>query len=351
MGRTSVYWFRNDLRLHDNEAFSAAVAESDYVLPVYCFDPLDYGRASSGIERTGPARANFILECVDKLRQSLRARGSDLIVRVGKPDEVLLTLAKCTGADVLYAHQEVSYEEIHMENQVIETLKAEGIGNEFLWGGTLIHVSDLPFSLDEIPTAYVGFRQMVQNVPVRKTIEAPKHLKSLPSAGGVKPGDIPTLEELGVEPFCAQSQDGEAGDGRPFIGGEEEALLRLKSLIIESPGHLHTDVGDVGLDDSIHCANFCNNMSPWLAIGCLSPRCMYEEMKNSERLDASLPIDGALKLLVAELLWRDFLRFVTKMYVSTKKGSDVTTVTACLEAAISPSCEIDQQFLVDSTLI
>ena len=34
-----LVWFRNDLRLHDNEVLTEAIAKSDLIIPVYCFDP------------------------------------------------------------------------------------------------------------------------------------------------------------------------------------------------------------------------------------------------------------------------------------------------------------------------
>jgi deoxyribodipyrimidine photolyase len=46
-----------------------------------------------------------------------------LIVRIGKPEEVLVKLAKAIGADALYAHQEVTYEELQSENKVSSVLK------------------------------------------------------------------------------------------------------------------------------------------------------------------------------------------------------------------------------------
>lgn len=87
--RASVVWFRSDLRVHDNECLNAANNESVSVLPVYCFDPRDYGKSSSGFDKTGPYRAAFVLNCVSDLRRNLQARGSDLVVRFGKPEQVL----------------------------------------------------------------------------------------------------------------------------------------------------------------------------------------------------------------------------------------------------------------------
>jgi deoxyribodipyrimidine photolyase len=46
-------------------------------------------QSPSGFDKTGPYRARFVLSALADLRASLRERGSDLIVRTGRPEEVL----------------------------------------------------------------------------------------------------------------------------------------------------------------------------------------------------------------------------------------------------------------------
>ncbi|KAK3415484.1 hypothetical protein EUGRSUZ_H01108 [Eucalyptus grandis] len=125
--RASIVWFRSDLRVHDNECLNAAHNESMSVLNVYCFDPRDYGKSRSGFDKTGPFRASFVLESVSDLRRSLRDRGSDLVVRVGRPEEVLPEMAKAVGAEAVYAHREASREEVKSEERIEAAMKEEGV--------------------------------------------------------------------------------------------------------------------------------------------------------------------------------------------------------------------------------
>ncbi len=56
---------------------------------MYCFDPRDYQPSKSGLtSKTGPFRATFLTQCLEDLRRKLRDLGSELIVRIGKPEEV-----------------------------------------------------------------------------------------------------------------------------------------------------------------------------------------------------------------------------------------------------------------------
>lgn len=97
-----VVWFRNDLRLADNYVIkrAEALAAADpgvEVLPVYCFDPRRFERSAWGSPRTGAHRARFLRECVADLQSNLRLIGSDLLVVVGKPEEVIAPLVLGDG--------------------------------------------------------------------------------------------------------------------------------------------------------------------------------------------------------------------------------------------------------------
>lgn len=176
------------------------------ILPVYCFDPRDYGKSSSGFDKTGPYRATFLLESVADLRKTLQSKGSELVVRIGKPETVLLELAQAVGAEAVYAHREVSHDEVKAEDNIEAVLKDEGVEVKYSWGSTLYHIDDLPFKLSEMPTTHSGFKEKVQGLEVRKTIEALDQLKGLPAKGDVEPGEIPSLVDLGLNPSATLLQ-------------------------------------------------------------------------------------------------------------------------------------------------
>ncbi|KAJ0871221.1 putative (6-4)DNA photolyase [Helianthus annuus] len=306
--RTSIVWFRNDLRVHDNESLSSANTESSSVLPVYIFDPRDYGKSSSGFDKTGPYRASFLLESVSTLRQSLQARGSDLIVRIGRPETVIAELVKVVGAEAVYTHREVSFDEVKGEGKVEMKLKDE-----------------------DMPTNYGGFREKVKGLKIRKTIEALDRLRGLPAGGDVEPGEIPTLVDLGLNPTATMNQ-AKASANASLVGGETEALERLKRFASECKSQPAKDGSN---DSSMYGAKFSCKISPWLAMGCLSPRSMFDELKKSASRTISASTnekDGDMNWLMYELLWRDFFRFITKKYSSAKQNN-AAPVTACTGAA------------------
>ncbi|KAM7495852.1 hypothetical protein LguiA_020266 [Lonicera macranthoides] len=341
--RASIVWFRNDLRIQDNECLNSANSESMSVLPVYCFDPRDYGKSSSGFDKTGPYRATFLIQSVSDLRKNLQARGSNLVVRIGKPESVLVELANMIGAEAVYAHREVSRDEVKAEDKIEAAMKDEGLEVKYFWGSTLYHVDDLPFKLEEMPTNYGGFREKVQGMEVRKTIVALDQLRGLPAKGDVETGEIPSLVDLGLNTTATMGQDGKPVGNASLVGGETEALERLKKFAAECQSQPPKGTKDASnSDSSIYGANFSCKISPWLAMGCLSPRSMFDELKNSasrtisaasNKKDGGGPSDTGANWLMYELLWRDFFRFITKKYSSAKQKNGAP-VTACAGAAV-----------------
>ena len=78
--KRSIIWFKTDLRLHDNETLVQAIAQSDEVIPVYCFDEDHYNITEFGFRKTGKFRAQFLLEAIQDLDANLREVGSGLLV-------------------------------------------------------------------------------------------------------------------------------------------------------------------------------------------------------------------------------------------------------------------------------
>ena len=51
MAKTILYWFRNDLRLHDNPALHYACQQADYLLPIYWWDTTQQQHTTWGFVR------------------------------------------------------------------------------------------------------------------------------------------------------------------------------------------------------------------------------------------------------------------------------------------------------------
>ena len=69
---TAIVLFTRDLRLHDNPALHLACDQARQVVPMFVVDPAIAGP---------PNRARFLAESLGDLREALRQRQGDLVVR------------------------------------------------------------------------------------------------------------------------------------------------------------------------------------------------------------------------------------------------------------------------------
>ena len=293
-----LYWFRNDLRLHDNEGFSRAVQQADEVLPVFVFDPSRFTELPKlGFRKTDVFSANFLIESVTDLRRSLRNRGAHLVVRVGDPAKILAELAGEIGAYAVYASKEVTHEETDSESSLSRMLKPYNIDLELFWQSTLYHVRDLPFDISRLPDVFSQFRSLVERqTKIRATTEDPVRVKLVPE---IDPGDMPSIATFGFPPEL-KTDDRRAV---PFKGGETTALERLQRYLWER-GLIKTYKET---RNELLGEDYSSKFSAWLAYGCLSPRLIYEEVM---RYEAERVKNESTYWLIFELLWRDYFRFV-----------------------------------------
>ncbi|KAI0566799.1 DNA photolyase [Gracilaria domingensis] len=323
-----VVLFRSDLRLDDHPALSYALEDAKDVVPVYCFDPRHFGRTDYGFQKTGKYRARFLTESVHDLRKSLRAKGSDLIVRVGRPEQVVPDLCRSLNCRHVFAHKEVTHDEQQVEVALEEALKKNGAQLSTFWANTLYHEDDLPFPIERIPDVYSDFREAVQKSgTIRTPLPTPDSFPSLPN--GVKAGDIPTLRQLGIEdaPLSSRSESYKASpEGISCVtGGETEAMLRVQAYVDESK-RFDASLSPRSQVTSHLGADFSCRISPWLALGCISPRRIFDEMKKASPRPDTL----VTSTTYYELVWRDFFRYITAKYSGKRNAA------AARSANVSP---------------
>ncbi|KAH0856308.1 LOW QUALITY PROTEIN: hypothetical protein HID58_084569 [Brassica napus] len=224
------------------------------------------------------------------IRKNLMRRGLNLLIRSGKPEDILPSLAKDFGAHTVFAHKETCSEELHVERLVDKALKRVGNGTklELIWGSTMYHKDDLPFDVLELPDIYTQFRKSVEaNCRIRSSTRIPVSIGPTPCVDNW--GDVPTLGQLGLEPQ-------EVTRGMRFVGGESAGLGRDLLKVYKE-----TRNGMLGPD-------YSTKFSPWLAFGCISPRFIYEEVQRYERERVA---NNSTYWVLFELLWRDYFRFLS----------------------------------------
>jgi len=342
------YWFRlGDLRLHDNPGFNRAVA--DYcgtttphknLIPVFCFDPRIFGGGGknddddtaprtelSGLIKTCPKRAQFVIESVTDLRQSLQQQGSTLLVPTNSkqtPEQFFQELLVGEGNKHGNTINKLIYqEEVCSEEQSVATKVAKLFSSsEAVWGSTMYELDDLPYDLpelDNLPNTFTPFRNQVEKkcqirtplpIPTRGMKDSFTTATNTAVEQHVR-NAIPTLEQLGYTPEqITEAQTHNPKGVMTFQGGETAALQRVQDFIWNKDllkNYFNTRNGMLGAD-------YSTKFSPWLAHGNLSPRYIAMECKKYEQERVE---NKSTYWVVFELLWRDYFKFFAKKHGAT----------------------------------
>jgi deoxyribodipyrimidine photo-lyase len=299
MIKNALVWFKTDLRIQDNETLIKAIAQSEKIIPIYCFDEAHFETTPYGFKKTGSFRAQFLLESLQDLDAQLRTLGSGLRIVIGKPEVEIPKLVQEYKVQKVFAKREVAFEEIQTEKKVRNELFKLRCELETFSTSTLYHAEDLPFSIKDIPDVFTNFRKKTEkDSDVRNPFVAPTKINS----PEILTLELPTLEALGLTKTTIDSRA-----VLQFKGGESEAMQRLNHYFFETQclsTYKETRNGLVGAD-------YSSKFSPWLALGCISPRLIYAEIKKYEN---QFGANDSTYWLVFELLWRDFFRFMFKKY-------------------------------------
>lgn len=292
MSSRGLVWFRNDLRISDNEALYKAAAKHNEILCIYCFDPRHYKTNSIALPKTGNFRASFIIQSIIDLKNSLKSKEGDLFIVREKPEDIIPKICKSHNIRDVYFHEETGTEEKNVVENLESKLFSDNIQAHKFWGSTLYHKNDLPFPINQCPNVFSSFRKRLEKeVDVRRVFPKPEKIKKIDS---LPETEIPSLFQLGLEEF--QEDDRTAF---PFSGGETEGLKHLNSYIWDKElikTYKQTRNGLIGAD-------YSSKFSPWLSIGALSPRTIFQEVKKYESQKIK---NKSTYWLVFELLWRDF---------------------------------------------
>ena len=314
-----ILWFRQDLRLHDNEALRDGSLAVQELLPIYVFDErLYHTKTKYGFKKTDVFRASFILDSIKDLKKSLKAQGSDLLIRIGKPEEILLDLAREFKTSYVFCNRERTQEELEVQDALENNLWTIGQEVRYSRGKMLYYTADLPFPVTHTPDKFTLFRKEVEKiVSIREPLDSQSIVLN-PLSFEIDLGSVPTLSDLGYS-----DNDIARAEGMLIRGGESAGLERLKYYLWSSDllaTYKETRNEMLGMD-------FSSKFSPYLSQGCLSPKMIFHEVKRYE--EARMKNDSTY-WMIFEVMWRDFFRLMGKKHgnnIFKKSGTKLSERT------------------------
>lgn len=302
--KTALHWFRNDLRVEDNTALTAA-CKSERVLGIYCFDPRFFEEDKYGFPRTGKLRAQFLLQTVSDLKDKLRELNIPLFIFFDRPETRIPELVARFEVCEIHCQKEWTRDEREID-QVLKNALPDNVSMISHYDQFLFHPQDIPFAgFSEIPEVFTSFRKACEKTAlVRKCLPVPKKRAD---TFWLKPDSITLkLKELGLEDITPDPRT-----AFPFKGGSQAGLDRLMAYFWETDGLRYYKKTRNGLLGTEYSSKF----SPWLANGSLSARTIYHQVREYEK---KVMKNQDTYWMIFELIWRDYFK-----YISLKHGNQI----------------------------
>lgn len=118
-----LFWFRRDLRLHDNAGLYAALSSGLPVVPVFIFDKdiLD------SLEDKDDKRVSFIYAALQNMQAALMKKGSTMDVRYGRPENIFKQLLLTYAVQAVYTNHDYEPYATKRDEVVSKRLAQEGV--------------------------------------------------------------------------------------------------------------------------------------------------------------------------------------------------------------------------------
>jgi deoxyribodipyrimidine photo-lyase len=279
----ALHWFRQDLRLGDNPALSAAIATGRAVIPVFVLD-------QRAVSRWTPGAASrwWLHHSLAALAESLQRAGAPLVLRRGAAIDLLPKLARETGAGAVFWTRCYEPCAAAQEAELASALAALGVEGRRFGGQLLYEPEAISTSEDQPYRVFTPFWRACQREREPKAPQpAPERIQSV-----AKQPESERLEDWRLLP----TPDWAGGLRDSWTPGEAGARQRLQAFLDESVG------GYKKRRDRVDLAG-TSKLSPHLHHGEISPRqCWHAVSAWIGRGDAST---GG-KAFLRELIWREF---------------------------------------------
>jgi deoxyribodipyrimidine photo-lyase len=119
----NIFWFRRDLRLHDNAALYHALKDEKPVIPIFIFDR----NILDELEERGDRRIEFIHLALQQIQKQFLTLGSSLDVRYGFPNEIWKQLIKEYKIEKVFTNHDYEPYAKKRDEEIRKRLKASGI--------------------------------------------------------------------------------------------------------------------------------------------------------------------------------------------------------------------------------
>jgi deoxyribodipyrimidine photo-lyase len=118
-----LFWFRRDLRLHDNAGLYAALSSGLPVVPLFIFDKEILNR----LEDRNDRRVSFIYTALQKMQEQLVRQGATLCAEYGASETIFQQLLERFNIQAVYTNHDYEPYAIERDDAIGKLLQSKGV--------------------------------------------------------------------------------------------------------------------------------------------------------------------------------------------------------------------------------
>jgi deoxyribodipyrimidine photo-lyase len=281
--QTTIVLFRNDLRVSDHPALSAA-AEAGRVLALYVLD-----EEAAGNWKPGGASRWWLHHSLECLAQSLSNRGCRLILRRGDTRAILTELVREVAAEAVFVSRAFEPWAADLEVKLRDALARDDVSLK-RFAGTLVHDPDVIRTQSGDPyKVYSPFWRALEKSVLRKVARPPERIAC--AGGDIRSDELAGWRLLPTKPDWA------GGLRETWTPGEAGAHARLETFLEEAVATYHDDRERPDREAT-------SRLSPHLRFGEISPAICWHAAQAFG--DNTAGTRKGVEKFVKELAWREF---------------------------------------------
>jgi deoxyribodipyrimidine photo-lyase len=289
--RPHIVWFRDDLRLSDHPALTAAAQAGAPVICLYVFDQASAALRPPRARPLGGAARWWLAQSLRALQADLEARGAPLVLRRGAAADIIAALAReadaaavCWNEIAIAPHQAIA-------DEVAAALAALGVASQVFPGDLLATPARIRNKEGRGLRVFTPFWKRLQS------LAAPD--EPLPAPKTLRPADAVESDRLAHWQLEPTAPDWAGGLRATWIPGEASAQAKLA-------GFLRSAIAGYSDQRDRPDRDGTSRLSAHLRFGEISPRQIWHAARFAAA-ERSAIATGIEKFL-SELGWREFCR-------------------------------------------
>jgi len=284
---TTLLWFRSDLRLADNPALAAALAEGRPVAPVFVLDDED-----AGAWAPGAASRWWLHHSLAALAADIARRGGRLILARGRAEEAIPKLASELGAQAVMWNRRYEPWAAARDERLKAGLKGRGVKAASFNAGLLREPWEVMNGKGEPYRVFTPFwRALRGGLDPPSANRAPE---SIPA-----PEAQPASERLEDWGLLPTRPDWAGGLRAAWTPGEAGARERLEAF---------ADADAISYADrrNLPAVDGTSRLSPHLHFGEIGPRQVWRAVTAAALVRTGEAMPGGVEVFLSEIAWREF---------------------------------------------